>query len=99
MNDGWEQPTVFTCSLEESEYRYMQIETEMLAFMFSMRKFKHFLLKRSFCADSSAQAVTGNPKAANPTMATSTLQRWAFHCHSAKQKVIVRALPHLRNIW
>ena len=81
MSDGSEQPVAYAFrSLQPAEQKYTQIECEVLAIIFAVRRLHQYLYGRSFTpvTDHKPLCKILGLKESIPSLATAKMQRWAL---------------------
>ena len=81
MDDGQKQPIAFTlCTLSKSEQNYFQIEKEVLALIFGVKKFHLYLCQLTFTLVTDHKPLTTvfGAKRGTPSLAAARLQCWSL---------------------
>ena len=81
MDDGKDKPIAFSSrTLAPAEKKYSQLEKEGLAVIFGVKKFRQYLLGRSFTivSDHKPLQYLFNESRVTPTLASARIQRWSW---------------------
>ena len=81
MDDGKDKPIAFSSrTLAPAEKKYSQLEKEGLAVIFGVKKFRQYLLGRSFTivSDHKPLQYLFNESRVTPTLASACIQRWSW---------------------
>ncbi|KAJ8021906.1 hypothetical protein HOLleu_39239 [Holothuria leucospilota] len=99
-SDGQERPVAFASrTLSASEKNYSQIEKEVLALIFGVKKFHQYLYGRKFTlvTDHKPLLKILGPKSGIPTLAAARLQRWALLLASYQYEIEFRKTEEHSN--
>ena len=81
MDNGKDKPIAFSsCTLAPAEKKYSQLMKEGLAVIFGVKKFRQYLLGRSFTivSDHKPLQYLFNESRVTPTLPSARIQRWSW---------------------